>query len=746
MSAQPTPPASPELTTCFEQGLALLDSGAWARAREMFSRGLALDATRTGLWHNRAWCHLQLGDLAAAQADLQALLHLAPGHAEGLALLARVMLAQGQAEAGSALLQQAWAAAPQDAQIACQALCALLLQPGAEAQAVDRGLQLAARGQLDEPTARQLARVVSLAEPAQALGRLLWPGLCLAPQAQGWMFAAWVAFCQHHRQFDEAALAATLWQRHEPQSEAAQRALMQALADQGDLAALLPLLLEQARALGPNAQALRELAQGLLESRDDALREQGLTVLAHALSLHPQDATLWLLRGQLHATLFQHEAALADCRQALALEPALEEAHGAAACSLAALGQPEQALQALQARADAASAAETAEVVAAQHPGHAAPRRRWACCAALRHRSQAFVLRTQGRLVEAEQALRRSLAEAAERSTEWDLGAVLLTQGRYAEGWAAWRRQGQTRGGATRLWHQALAQGARPWDGTVASAAGGTLLVVAENGLGDTVQFARFLPPLQAQGVQVVLCTQPGTVGLMRSLHPQIRVLETGEPLPQADLLCSVWDLPMLLDVQLVDLARWGRADCLSVTSEASAAMAQQLGPPQGLRVALAWRGARSRLAERSMALAQIAALKLPGVQWFSLQQELHDGDEAAAAQRMGLRHEGWSLEEAAAALGHMDCVVSVDTVFCHLAGALGRPTTVLLPLACDWRWGAGGSTTPWYPQAHLLRQRQAGDWSHPLAELQALLSGQQAGQPAEQGAAQGVGQLAARP
>lgn len=740
--SEPTAPASPELATCFEQGLALLDSGAWARARDMFSRGLALDAGRTGLWHNRAWCHLQLGDLAAAQADLQALLRLAPGHAEGLALLGRVMLAQGQAKAGSALLQQAWAAAPQDAEIARQALCALLLQPGAEAQAVDRALQLAARGQLDEPTGQQLAAVLALAEDALALGHRLWPALCLAPQAQGWMFEAWWACCQHHRQLDEAALAATLWQRHEPHSEAAQRALMQALADQGDHAALLPLLLEQARALGPNAQALRELAQVLLESRVDALRDQGLVVLAHALSLHPQDATLWLLRGTHYATLFQHEAARADFKQALALDPALEDAHGAAACSLAALGQPEQALQELQARAEVAEAAEAG---ASQHPVHAEPRPRQprqARDAALRHKSQAFVLRTQGRLAEAEDALRRALADDAAPSTEWSLGAVLLTQGRYAEGWAVWRRLGLAHGQAAWLWHQALAQGARPWDGSVASAVGRTLLVVAENGLGDTVQFARFLPALQAQGVQVVLCTQPGTGALMRSLHPQARVIEVGEALPQADLLCSLWDLPMVLDVRLDDLARWGRAHCLAVAPEASAAMAQRLGPARGLRVALAWRGARSRLAERSVALAQIAALNLPGVQWFSLQKELQDGEEAAAAQRMGLRHEGWSLDEAAAALVHMDWVVSVDTVFCHLAGSLGRPTLVLLPLACEWRWGAGGSTTPWYPQAHLLRQQQAGDWSHPLAELKTLLSGQPAGQPAEQG----VGQPAARP
>ena len=705
MSTVPTAPVSPELALCFEQGLALLESGAWEGARAMFSRGLALDAGRTGLWHNRAWCHLQLGDLSAAQADLQALLRLAPDHAAGLALLGRVSLAQGQLQAGSALLEQAWAAAPEDAEIARQALCALLLQPGAEAQAVARALQLGARGQLDEPTGQQLAGVLALAADELALGRRLWPVLCLAPQAQGWMFAAWLALCQHHRLVDEAALAATLWLRHEPQCEPAQRALMQALAAQGDHASLLPLLLDEARALGPDAPAMGQLAQLLLESKVDALRDAGLTVLAHALSQRPEDASLWLLRGNQQAGVFQHEAALDSYRHALLLDPALEVAQCAAACSLAALGQPEQALCELQAMAEADAGS----------------------AAAMRHQARAFVLRTQGRLDEAELALRQALAQQAAPSTWWDLGAVLLTQGRYAEGWDLWRRHAQASALSASRWHQARAQGARQWDGGVAAAVGRTLLVLAEDGLGDTVQFARFLPALQAQEVQVLLCAQPGMGRLMQSLHPQVCVIEAGEALPPADLVCNLWDLPQLLDLRLHELERWGQAHCLAVAPEASAAMARHLGPPQGLRVALAWRGLRSAMAERSLPLSQIAALRLPGVQWFSLQKELHPGDEADAAQRMGLHHEGWSLDDAAAAMGHMDCVVSVDTVFCHLAGALGRPAIVLLPLACEWRWGASGATTPWYPQARLLRQRQGGDWAHPLGQLQALLVGQPA-------------------
>jgi hypothetical protein len=130
----------------------------------------------------------------------------------------------------------------------------------------------------------------------------------------------------------------------------------------------------------------------------------------------------------------------------------------------------------------------------------------------------------------------------------------------------------------------------------------------------------------------------------------------------------------------------------------------------------------RSPLAERSLALERLAELNVQGVEWFSLQQDLQPGPEAEAAERMGLRHEGWSLAEAAHALGAMDLVVSVDTVFCHLAGSMGLPVQVLLPLACDWRWGLESPTTPWYPQATLWRQRAPGDWSGPLTALAQML------------------------
>lgn len=689
-----------EAAACFEQGLALLESQAWQPALEAFSRGLTLDPRRTGLWHNRAWCHLQLGDLAAAQADLLTLIELEPGHAPALALLGRVRLAQGATDEGIALLERAWLAAPQDAPIARQALQALLLRPQAEQEAAHRARLLAQAGQLDRESAQLLQGVLILSEAGQQALRALWAGLCTGAHPKPWMFEAWTHLCRAEHQADERALAATLWLRCEPHSESARLALMSALAHQGDIDALLPMAMERARGQPGDVQAMVDLALLLTETTNERLRDAGLCVLAHALSLHPADARPWLQRGHYHAKVFLHEAAIQDFRQALQIQPDIAGARGGVVCSLASLGRHEEARQALQ---------DFVPHSAAQHLE--------------RETAHAFLLRAEARLPQA-QAVLEHCAQPLHPAAQWELGCVLLTQGCYERGWAQWRHLGRSR--PRSHWHRFLAQGARPWQGDVAQVRGRTLAVVSDTGLGDALQFARFLPALQAQGVNVLLCVQPALRGLLAHTRPRLRLVDETEPLPVVDFVCSLWDVPMLLDVRLESLDRWGPAHYLHLDDAAPQAPASVRRLSGPLRVALGWRGMRSPLAERSIDLRRLEDLQIPGVQWHSLQHELSPGTETEAARRMGLLHEGWSLRDAARAIAGMDAVVSVDTVFCHLAGALGRPFYILLPLACDWRWGtAENANTPWYPQATLLRQRRAGDWREPLAELGALLQAQ---------------------
>jgi tetratricopeptide (TPR) repeat protein len=691
-------PVGGELAACFEQGLALLESQAWAPALASFSRGLEIDPGRPGLWHNRAWCHLQLGDLAAAQADLQALLEHAPGHAPGLALLGRVRLAQGAIEEGSRLLDLAWMADPADPDIARQALQALLLRPDGESAAARRATILARSGQLDRASLGKLYEVLSLSEPGQEALCRLWAELCTSAQAEPWMFGAWGHLCQRARRFDEAALAATLWVRHDPSSDAARGALMAALCWRGDFAAALPLAIERARKHPRDVAAMAEVSFLLTETRDEAQRNAGLNVLAQALSVAPENPRPWLLRAHYRAKVFLHQEALEDFRRALQIDARLVSAVCGAASSLAALCRHEEAWRELEG------------LVATD-----------AQASLQRDCTAAFILRTEGRVQEAESMLRGCVDRGC-AAAQWDLACLLLLQGRYAEGWSLWRTSSES-SRPRALWHRMLGLGARPWDGDVAKARDRVLAVISDGGLGDALQFARFLPALQSRGVKVVLYAQDAIRRLLGRLDPRIEVLgaDDGAAPARADLVCSLWDLPMLLDVRLDSLDQWGPPHYLRLADQKRAVTtAPRPGP---LRVALAWRGNRTQLVERSIPLERFADLGVDGVEWFSLQRELHPGPEADAARRMGLHHEGWNLDESAQAMPRMDLVVSVDTVFCHLAGSLGLPTRVLLPLACDWRWGtAESSNSPWYPNSVLLRQRRPGDWSDPLAELAACL------------------------
>lgn len=695
----PQPSPSPALAGCFAQGLALMDAQDWPAACEAFTRGLALDAQRTGLWHNRAWCYLQMHNLGAARADLHAWLRLEPANATALGLMGRVQLAQGDVAQGVQSLERAWRLAPDNADIGRQALQASLLVSQAEQQAANLALELAEHGHLDEPTARELSEVLGLAPGGQAIAQAFWRDLCLQPGAQDWMFEVWARFCEHHGRVEEAAVAAGLWRRRNPTSASARDILIQVLAARGDYDAVLPLLLEHTRESPDRGMALGRMAELLFEARHGEYATTGGMVCNMALALEPDNPALLVLRASLYNRLGEFALALADGEAALVRSPGFAPAFGVMVPALAGMGRFEQAQGVLH-------------TWAAQLNGVASLEWLNVC---------ALYLRSQGKLEQAGRCLREALHLRDDSVIAVNLAHVLLGLGDYAEGFVLLARRKVVRTPFPAA-HRALSRGARPWDGNVDAAAGRSLLVTCENGIGDTFQFVRFLPALLDHHIEVIL-HEPRTGTLLRSLHPRLTLLSAVDSVPAADFHCDVMDLPGLLNVTLSDIERWGPAACLQVAPDAHQAMAARLGPARGLRVGLAWRGTRSSLSPRSIELHLLAALDLPGIEWFSLQDEVDlPPDETQAAQRLGLHCAGWSFDEVAAALANMDLIVSVDTVFCHLAGALGLPVLIPLPMAADWRWGHEGDSTPWYPKAALFRQTRPGDWSEPLARVAEVL------------------------
>lgn len=263
---------------------------------------------------------------------------------------------------------------------------------------------------------------------------------------------------------------------------------------------------------------------------------------------------------------------------------------------------------------------------------------------------------------------------------------------------------------------RAEAAGARRWR-RGASLAGARVLIVAEEGLGDVVQFLRFVPEVMARAAAVALMVQAPLAPLTRRAFPGLDVRSLDDPPPPADLVTPFLSLGHLLG------ATTGSPDPYLPAPPKDAT------PGPGRRVALASAGnpAHARDAHRSIPLALIEDwFTLPGIHWDLIQPHLRPGDLEVIAPHPTVRWLGAAetgLEDRLAPLARADIVISVDTVWAHVAGAMGRPVWILLPLAADWRWGPAGDRTPWYASARLIRQSQAGDWAGVAAIVRRALT-----------------------
>jgi len=303
------------------------------------------------------------------------------------------------------------------------------------------------------------------------------------------------------------------------------------------------------------------------------------------------------------------------------------------------------------------------------------------------------------------------------------LGTTLLQQGDYRAGWPEyeWRRAMPDWGTAEQR------QMTIPfWRGQPLG--GASILLHAEQGLGDAVHFMRYAPLVAARGGRVVLRLPAALRRLGAGLAGVERIVGDDEPLPDVAWQCPLLSLPAAFGTELATIP--GKP-YLSADPGLAAAIGQRLGPPLGLRVGLVWAGAPKfkRDRERSLTLAALAPFgKLRGIEFYALQK----GGPADQAHRLprglALTDLGRSLEDfadTAAAIAALDVVVTVDTATAHLAGALGRRVWILLPFVPDWRWLVGREDSPWYPSARLFRQPEPGAWepvvAHVAGELQRL-------------------------
>jgi tetratricopeptide (TPR) repeat protein len=344
------------------------------------------------------------------------------------------------------------------------------------------------------------------------------------------------------------------------------------------------------------------------------------------------------------------------------------------------------------------------DLAAARHPAHPP---------ALVNRGCALF--KLGRFADACEVLRAALALApGDAVARFGLANALLAQGAWAEGWPLYEARWELPGAAPRR------VAAPRWRGEPLD--GWRILVQAEQGFGDTLHFARFLPLVAARSGAVVL-EVPAPLRRLAARFPGVaEVVPHSAVPPPCDVHAPLLSLPGLLGGTPDPVA----PPYVTAAPELVARWAARLPGDGRPRVGLVWAGGPPRDngasqqpdTARSMRFEQAAPLlAVPGVRWVSLQKG------ARAAGLFDPMGEVADFADTAAIVAALDLVISVDTSVAHLAGAMGRPVWLMCRWDPCWRWPRQGSTTPWYPAMRIFRQPRPGDWSSVVAEVAAALS-----------------------
>lgn len=451
-------------------------------------------------------------------------------------------------------------------------------------------------------------------------------------------------------------------------------------------------LADEARARSPDDRTLDRHRAAALQANgrlDEALQLYGALIEAD-----PQDVDALLAMADCHAHRGELVSARACLLRAVDSAPDAAPAWAQLAAIDAVEGRFDEAFRAF-ARARDASRDGAAGGAFANH---------------------AVALFRCGRWDECRALLEDSLPRRPDLNGHMQLGPTLLAHGEFGEGW----RQYEFR------WLNGQFATDRPawvrphWDGQ--DLRGKTIVVVPEQGIGDFLQFSRYLPMLRERGARVVLQPSDATKALAARLPGIDVLLDEGDAFPPHDYFAFLLSLPRAFGTRLDTIPPC--APALAPRPEFAAKWNSRLGPHDRPRVGVVWAGrpehARDR--QRSIALPLLVPLlDVPGVRFIGLQK----GPAVVQAEGVPERVE-WinlgpeldDLDDAAAVIAELDLVVTVDTALAHLGGIMGKPVWMLVADPPDFRWLVDGEDTPWYPTLRLFRQAAPGDWSAPVARL----------------------------
>jgi Tetratricopeptide repeat/Glycosyltransferase family 9 (heptosyltransferase) len=294
-----------------------------------------------------------------------------------------------------------------------------------------------------------------------------------------------------------------------------------------------------------------------------------------------------------------------------------------------------------------------------------------------------------------------------------------LLTGDFERGWAKYEWRGKVKGAPV------MPDFGKPsWSGEP-DLAGKTILLLGEQGFGDVIQFCRYAPMLATRGSKVILAVSTRLKSLLSSLGGVSQILGSKDALPQFDVYGRVLSMPLAFKTRIDSIP--ATVPYLRASDAGLQQWRERVAAGTRPKVGIAWAGSRNNDRNRSISLRDVLPLLAQtGVQLFSLQKDLRDGDAEFLHDFGQVTHLGGELatfDDTAAIVSRLDLVVSVDTSLAHLAGALGKPVWVLLPFFPDWRWLLDREDSPWYPTARLFRQERVGDWKSVIMRVAVALS-----------------------
>jgi Flp pilus assembly protein TadD len=299
-------------------------------------------------------------------------------------------------------------------------------------------------------------------------------------------------------------------------------------------------------------------------------------------------------------------------------------------------------------------------------------------------------------------------------------GQLALLMGDFAAGWRDYEYRFAQSG------NKRLPPFAQPLWRNDFPLAGKTILLMAEQGMGDAIHFVRYVEQVAQQAPAAILIEAHDALRpLLATLAVPVTVLETGQPFPPFDCYCPLMSLPFAFGTRIDTIP--ARVPYLAADAQRSAHWAARLGEQASPGIGIVWSGstALNNDFHRSIALEHFAGLLPPALRAYSLQKDVRDSDVPSLRKLPDIVHFGAELRDyadTAALIANLDLVITVDTSVAHLAGAMGKSVWILLPFLPDYRWLTGRDDSPWYPTARLFRQTEAGDWGAVFAQVRQAL------------------------